>query len=117
MSLYTLPDIYKMRQTLAHTVASAQRDHNATGRVLSVNPWISLGAGYRPIANRTGKGVHLPQMVYDMKWDFSRVTSWAFGTQSINPFSYGIYKGHKQSPPQLDFQGYLCEVVCDDCRR
>ena len=39
-----------MRQTFAHTVASAQQHYNDSGQTRSVNPWISLGAGYHPTA-------------------------------------------------------------------
>ena len=49
-----------MRQTFAHTVASAQQNYNESGQTRSVNPWISLGAGYHPTANRTGANELLP---------------------------------------------------------
>jgi len=47
-------------QTFAHTVASAQQHYNDSGQTRSVNPWISLGAGYHPTANRTGANELLP---------------------------------------------------------
>ena len=60
VSLYCLPEIWRMRQTFAHTVASAQQNYNESGQTRSVNPWISLGAGYHPTANRTGANELLP---------------------------------------------------------
>ena len=70
VSLYRLPEIWNMRGIMTHTVALAKQ-HNQTGtgqQTLSVNPWISLGAGYHRTANRTGKNVDLPGDHYDMKW-------------------------------------------------
>ena len=59
-----------MRGIMQHTVALAKQHNNtSTGQqTLSVNPWISLGAGYHRTANRTGKNEDLPGSVYDMKW-------------------------------------------------
>ena len=70
VSLYRLPEVWDMRGIMQHTVALAkQYNQTNTGQqTLSVNPWISLGAGYHRTANRTGKNIDLPGSVYDMKW-------------------------------------------------
>ena len=90
VSLYCLPEIWNMRGIMQHTVAFAKK-HNSSGsgeKTLSVNPWISLGAGYHRIANRTGADLDLPSGHYDLKWDFDRVTSWSFGAEINQPW-YG----------------------------
>lgn len=84
-SLYVLPEIWNMRGIMQHTVALAKQ-HNSSGQTLSVNPWISLGAGYHRTTNRTGKNLDLPGDTYDLKWDFDRVTSWSFGAEINQPW-------------------------------
>lgn len=70
VSLYRLPEVWDMRGIMHHTVALAKMHNKSdTGqRTLSVNPWISLGAGYHRTANRTGKNIDLPGDFYDLKW-------------------------------------------------
>jgi hypothetical protein len=87
VSLYQLPDVWNMRDTMRQTVVLAKK-HNTSGQTLSVNPWLGLGAGYHRVANRTGKNEDLPCVRYDLKWDFDRVISWGFGAEVNRPW-YG----------------------------
>ena len=75
VSLYRLPEVWNMRGIMTHTVALAkQHNRSETGQqTLSVNPWISLGAGYHRTANRSGADVDLPGSTYDMKWGKSLI--------------------------------------------
>ena len=83
-----------MRATYKATVTFAQERHNATGQTRSVTPWISLGAGYRRLANFTwgwGPGgpkqeVDLVTDEFSMAWDFDRVYSWQFGAELNIPW-------------------------------
>ena len=89
VSLYQLPDVWLMRDTMRQTVALATRLNSSTHtQTLSVNPWLSLGAGYRRIANRTRKALDLPTVYFDLQYDYDRVISWSFGAEINQPW-YG----------------------------
>ena len=84
ISVYTVPEIWEMRATMAQTVALA-RTRNASGQLRGgVTPWISLGAGYRRVANHSA--VLDSSYAYSMQWDFDRVYSWQIGAEVNIPW-------------------------------
>ena len=85
ISVYTVPEIWEMRAIMIHTVALA-RQHNASGQLRGgVTPWISLGAGYRRIANHTHTHTHMGTYIYQY-WDFDKVYSWQLGAELNRPW-------------------------------
>ena len=69
ISMYTVPEIWQMRAEMVETAALAHK-RNATGQLSGgITPWISLGAGYRRVANHSLETSY----IYDMQWDFDRV--------------------------------------------
>jgi hypothetical protein len=82
VALYSLPEIWAMRQRFNATVVNA-RAHNSTGALSGgVQPWLALGAGYRRAANASHP------LVFDFSWDFDRVYSWQLGRECNVPW-YG----------------------------
>jgi hypothetical protein len=78
VSLYTVPEIWSMREQMNHTIANAKA-HNASGRVTAVNPWVALGCGYHRLAN-----VSQP-VFFDFAYDYDRVYSWQMGRELNEP--------------------------------
>ncbi len=67
-SLYRVPEIGVMRETLRRTLALA-RQH----RIQTVTPWVALGAGYRRALDRFQK--------WDTDWDYDLIYSWMIGAE------------------------------------
>ncbi|RMF73419.1 MAG: hypothetical protein D6744_15640 [Planctomycetota bacterium] len=72
-SLYSPPEIHRMRETFRRTLENA-RAHG----VETVTPWVSLAAGYRRQAKGGAK--------FDFDWDYDLIYSWQLGAELNHPW-------------------------------
>eukprot|EP00039_Didymoeca_costata_P022575 m.4764 g.4764 ORF g.4764 m.4764 type:complete len:384 (-) comp3096_c0_seq2:129-1280(-) len=87
-SIYSVQELYKMRQTFQKTVAAAKNMKKPTGVV----PWLALGCGYRVMSSLNCSAYSLdkaPCTTFDFQFDYGLEFSWQMGSEINDVARYG----------------------------